>query len=70
MNSGAAIYKSLENGKTDAEKVNILFLSTLSRKATPDELQFMLEEVKANGHNGFKNVLSALLCTSKFIFVK
>lgn len=69
-NSSAAIYKDLEKAKSPAEKVNVLFLSTLSRKATPDELQFMLAEVKANGHSGYKNVLSALIATSEFIFVK
>ncbi|MFT4546891.1 MAG: hypothetical protein ACI8XO_000900 [Verrucomicrobiales bacterium] len=68
--SGADVFKSLAEGKSDAEKVNILFMSTLSRKATPDELQFMLAEVKANGDRGYRNVLAALLTTSEFIFVK
>ena len=63
-------YKNLEKGKSPAEKINVLFLSTLSRKATPDELQFMLSEVKQNGNRGYKNVLAALLTTSEFIFVK
>ena len=69
-NGSAAIYKDVEKAKSPAEKVNVLFLSTLSRKPTPDELQFMLAEIKANGHSGVKNVLSSLLATSEFIFVK
>lgn len=69
-NSGAVVYDNLGKAKSEAEKVNVLFLSTLSRKPTPDELQFMLAEVKANGQAGYRNVLAALLTTSEFIFVK
>ena len=69
-NSGAVVFKNLEKAESPAEKINVLFLSTLSRKPTPDELQFMLAEVKANGRHGYRNVLAALLSTSEFIFVK
>ena len=69
-NSGAVVFKNLDKAKSPAEKINVLFLSTLSRKATPDELQFMLAEVKNSGDRGYKNVLSALLATSEFIFIK
>jgi len=69
-NSGAQVYKDLAAAKSPAEKVNVLFLSTLSRKATPDELQYMLAEVKSNGDRGYRNILAALLTTSEFIFVK
>ena len=69
-NGSAAIYKHMDKAKSPAEKINVLFLSTLTRKPTPDELQFMLAEVKADGRNGYQNVLAALVSTSEFIFVK
>lgn len=69
-NSGSVVFKNREKAGSPAEKINVLFLSTLTRKATPDELQFMLAEVKDSGNSGYRNVLSALLATSEFIFVK
>ncbi len=67
-NDGAYIFKQLEKGKTPEEKIKILFMSILTRSPDADEMAMMLEEVKANGSKGYKNIMSALICTSEFMF--
>jgi len=67
-NDGAHIYKQLAKGKTPEEKINILFMSILTRTPDADEMAMMLDEVKTNGNKGYKNIMSALICTSEFMF--
>ena len=67
-NSGAAVYKAVNAAKTPEEKINVLFMSVLTRKPSDDEMAIMLEEVKSNGSNAYRNILAALVCTSEFMF--
>ncbi len=69
-NSGAHLYKSLEGATTPAEKIRRLYVAILSRPPAEDEMEWMMEEVKASGEDGYRNIVSALVMSSEFLFVQ
>jgi hypothetical protein len=69
-NSGAALYKSLEGAGSDEEKIRRLYVTILSRPPSNEEMGWMLEEVKKSGQNGFRNIVSALVMSSEFLFLQ
>lgn len=69
-NSGAHLYKSLEGASTDEEKIRRLYVTILSRPPSSEEMGWMLDEVKASGDDGYRNIVSALVMSSEFLFVQ
>jgi hypothetical protein len=69
-NSGAHLYKSLEGATTDQEKVRRLYIAILSRAPSEEELGWMLDEVKASGEGGYRNIVSSLVMSSEFLFLQ
>jgi hypothetical protein len=69
-NSGASLYKSLAGAGTDEEKVRRLYITILSRPPSPEEMGWMIEEVKASGEDGYRNIVSALVMSSEFLFLQ
>ena len=69
-NSSAHLYKSLEGVTSDAEKVRRLYLAILNRPPKGDEMDLMVEELKARGDEGCRNVVSCLVMSSEFIFLQ
>ncbi len=69
-NSGAHLYKSLEGATTPAEKIRRLYVAILSRPPAEDEMEWMMEEVKSSGEDGYRNIVSALVMSSEFLFVQ
>jgi hypothetical protein len=69
-NSGAHLYKSLEGAKTNEEKIRRLYLTILSRPPTQEEMGWMLDEVKSQGEEGYRNMVSALVMSSEFLFLQ
>lgn len=69
-NPKAHIYKSLEGASNEQEKIRRLYLTILSRPPTDEEMQWMLEEVKAKGDAGYRNIVSALVMSSEFLFLQ
>lgn len=69
-NSGARLYKSLDGAGTDEEKVRRLYITILSRPPSTEEMGWMLEEVKASGEDGYRNIVSALVMSSEFLFLQ
>lgn len=69
-NSGAHLYKSLEGAGSDEEKVRRLYITILSRPPSSEEMSWMLEEVKKSGQNGLRNIVSALVMSSEFLFLQ
>lgn len=69
-NSGAHLYKSLEGAGSDEEKVRRLYVTILSRPPSTEEMGWMLEEVKKSGEDGFRNIVSALVMSSEFLFLQ
>ena len=68
--SGAHLYKSLEGITSDAEKIRRLYLAILSRTPTAEEMALMLDELKARGDEGCRNVVSCLVMSSEFLFLQ
>ncbi|WP_193211519.1 DUF1549 domain-containing protein [Luteolibacter marinus] len=69
-NSGAHLYKSLEGASSDEEKIRRLYVTILSRPPSSEEMGWMLDEVKASGEEGYRNIVSALVMSSEFLFVQ
>ena len=69
-NSGAAVYKSAGGAKTDAEKIDRIFLSILARRPSSEERELFLNEFKMNPGSAEQNTVSALISTAEFMFVQ
>lgn len=68
--SSAYLYKNLEGAKTDKEKILRLYISILTRPPTDEEMTWMQEEVKKQGEAGYRNIVSALVMSSEFLFLQ
>lgn len=66
----AHLYKCLEGARTDPEKVRRLYISILTRPPTDEEMGWMLEELKTRGEDGCRNIVSALVMSSEFLFLQ
>ncbi len=69
-NSDAHLYKSLDGASTDEEKIRRLYIAILSRPPSDEEMGWMLDEVKASGESGYRNIVSALVMSSEFLFLQ
>ena len=67
---GAHIYKCLEGVKSNPEKVRRLYISILNRPPTAEEMGWMLDELKTRGDEGCRNIVSALVMSSEFLFLQ
>ena len=66
----AHLYKSLEGATTDKEKVRRLYIAVLNRPPSGEEMSWMLEEVQKQGDAGYRNIVSALVMSSEFLFLQ
>ena len=66
----AHIYKSLEGAGTTNEKIRRLYLAILSRLPTDEEMLWMIDEVNQQGDAGYRNIVSALVMSSEFLFLQ
>ncbi len=69
-NPKANLYQSLDGATTDKEKIRRLYVAILSRPPTDQEMTWMLDEVKNQGGEGYKNIVSALVMSSEFLFLQ
>lgn len=69
-NPSAHLYKSLEGASSDQEKIRRLYLAILNRTPTDEEMTWMMEEVSGKGQNGYRNIVSALVMSSEFLFLQ
>jgi hypothetical protein len=69
-NTGASLYKSLEGATTDEEKIRRLYVTILSRPPSTEEMGWMLDEVKKGKEAGYRNIVSALVMSSEFLFLQ
>lgn len=66
----AHIYKSLEGASTTNEKIRRLYIAILSRLPTDEEMLWMIDEVNQQGDAGYRNIVSALVMSSEFLFLQ
>ena len=69
-NDKAHLYKCLEGAGSDSEKIRRLYISILSRPPSDEEMKWMLDELKTRGDAGSRNVVSALVMSSEFLFLQ
>ncbi|MGB6223371.1 DUF1549 domain-containing protein [Haloferula sp.] len=71
-NPNAHIYKSLEGASSPTEKVRRLYVGILSRPPSDEEMSWMMDEVKISGDtdDAYRNILSALVMSSEFLFLQ
>lgn len=69
-NTNAHLYKSLEGATTDKEKIRRLYIAILNRPPSDKEMSWMLDEVKNQGETGYRNIVSALVMSSEFLFLQ
>jgi hypothetical protein len=69
-NTGAALYKSLDGATTDEEKVRRLYVTILNRPPSTEEMGWMKAELKKSKDNGLRNIVSALVMSSEFLFLQ
>ncbi len=69
-NPRAHLYASLENAKSDEEKIRRLYVTILNRPPTTEEMGWMKDEIKQSPSNGIRNIVSALVMSSEFLFLQ
>lgn len=66
----AHIYKSLEGASTTKEKIRRLYIAILNRLPTGEEMSWTVDEVNQQGDAGYRNIVSALVMSSEFLFLQ
>ncbi len=66
----AHLYRGLEGVKSDEDKIRRLYIAILSRPPSEEEMEWMTEEVKERGEAGYRNIVSALVMSSEFLFLQ
>lgn len=67
---GTVIYDEVQAAADLRDKIEIVFLSILSRKPTRTDRNLAMAEIQSNGPAGFGNVIWALLNTREFLFIQ
>jgi len=66
----AHLYQTLKGASSDKEKIRRLYIAILTRPPTDEEMAWMLDEVKSQGDEGYRNIVSALVMSSEFLFLQ
>jgi hypothetical protein len=69
-NPNAHLFGSLKGATTDKEKIRRLYIAILTRPPTDDEMNWMVDEVKNRSEEGYRNIVSALVMSSEFLFLQ
>ncbi len=69
-NPKAHLYDCLKGANSPSEKVRRLYISILNRPPSSEEMTWMLDELKTRGDAGTRNVVSALVMSSEFLFLQ
>ncbi len=69
-NKDSLILRTMEKVKSPADKVEVVFLSILSRKPTFREKDITKQQLATHGELGYANIIWALINTREFAFVQ
>lgn len=70
LEDASLMAENVGSEKTAESRIDVIFQSILSRRATLDERRAALQEVKTHGAPGYGNVIWALVNTREFLFVQ
>ncbi len=68
--SDAQIYMDMEKASTPEEKIEVAFLSTLTRRPTAEEVALFRGNIEAHGDGGYNDLVWTLYNTNEFMFVQ
>lgn len=66
----AHLYQCLNGTATPQEKVRRLYITILSRPPSAEEMSWMVDELNTRGDAGCRNIVSALVMSSEFLFLQ
>ena len=69
-NRKSALYKAIEAGSSDRDKVRYLYYAVLGRPPLDDEMKLLMRDVIDGSEESYRNLASALLSTHEFLFVQ
>ncbi len=69
-NGSSKIFKVVNDATTDAEKIDRIFISILSRRPSPEEKEIFLNEFKMDRGAAVRNAVAALISTAEFMFIQ
>jgi Protein of unknown function (DUF1553)/Protein of unknown function (DUF1549) len=69
-NKDSLILRTMEKVKSPADKVEVVFMSILSRKPTFREKDITKKQLAEHGDTGYQNIIWALINTREFCFVQ
>lgn len=69
-NSNAVLYQEIEKAETAENKLDVAFLSILTRRPSADEKELFLANIEKNGAQGYDNMVWALFNSSEFMFLQ
>ena len=64
------MYSNVMAEKETSDRIDVIFLTILSRRPAPEERKAALAEIQQNGNAGYGNVIWALVNTREFLFVQ
>lgn len=70
MMKDSVFVKEVNSTNSPNERIRIIFLSILTRRPLPQENAIAMREVRANGGDGYGNIVWALLNTRQFMFIE
>lgn len=70
LEAGSVIFDDTVKAKTVNDRIDVIFLTILSRKATTSEETIAKAEIKDSGNAGYGNVIWALINTKEFLFIQ
>ncbi|MEM7147792.1 MAG: DUF1549 domain-containing protein [Verrucomicrobiota bacterium] len=68
--SNAKVFQDMNKVDTPEEKIDVAFLSILTRKPTADEMNMFVQNVNENGATAYDDLVWTLYNTSEFMFVQ
>lgn len=69
-NKKSALYKAIEAGSTDRDKVRYLYYAVLGRPPSDGEMKLLMRDVIDGSLDSYRNLASALLSTHEFLFIQ
>ena len=70
LEEGSLMYQTVMSKKFKEDRVKAIFLSILSRRPSPEELEIAIQEIRADNMPGYGNVIWSLVNTREFLFVQ
>jgi len=70
MSSRSVLSRNMAEFTEPKDRINVMWLSILSRKPTSGEVRMALGEIRENGNKGYGNLIWALVNSREFMFIK